>query len=107
MKLIKEKQPNGPYRLGGYSFGGALCVELARNLAQTNHKIESLTIIEGSPDYIKTRIKRFKTVLAVPEEITDHVYFLCYIVKQFIDIDFKEVCFQLDNENEKEHNEYV
>lgn len=34
--LIRERQPRGPYFIGGYSFGGMIAVEVARRLGHEN-----------------------------------------------------------------------
>jgi thioesterase domain-containing protein/acyl carrier protein len=34
--LIRERQPHGPYLVGGYSFGGCIAVEVARRLGAEN-----------------------------------------------------------------------
>ena len=35
-RLIRERQPYGPYFIGGYSFGGCIAVEVARRLGSEN-----------------------------------------------------------------------
>lgn len=44
---IKRKQPQGPYLLGGYSFGATLAFEIARQLRSNNEQIENIFIIDG------------------------------------------------------------
>ncbi len=43
--LIKERQPQGPYFIGGYSFGGCIAVEVARRLGAEN--IAELLLIDA------------------------------------------------------------
>ncbi len=50
IKLIKEHQPVGPYRLWGYSFGARVAFEAACQLEKAGEQVESLCLIApGSP----------------------------------------------------------
>ncbi|WP_138497554.1 amino acid adenylation domain-containing protein [Nostoc sp. PA-18-2419] len=51
---IKTLQPNGPYFLGGYSFGGAVAFEMARQLHEQGEEIGILIILDSCrPGYSK------------------------------------------------------
>jgi thioesterase domain-containing protein len=39
LKQIKARQPNGPYRLCGYSFGGLVAFEIARRLSESGNEV--------------------------------------------------------------------
>ncbi|MGE0221879.1 MAG: alpha/beta fold hydrolase, partial [Acetobacteraceae bacterium] len=41
-------QPQGPYRLGGYSAGGAIAFEMACQLARAGHRVERLTLLDAN-----------------------------------------------------------
>ena len=68
-ELITEHQPTGSYRLGGWSFGGMLAFETARQLAAAGAEIELLFLIdtiiplpdsESTPDVaLRSRLRRF------------------------------------------------
>ena len=45
---IRDVQPNGPYYLGGFCFGGVLAFEMARQLEELGEQIALLAIIEGA-----------------------------------------------------------
>ncbi|GAB3327494.1 hypothetical protein GCM10027299_28180 [Larkinella ripae] len=49
VKLILEKQPDGPYALGGYSLGGIVAYEMARQLKQRGKEVSLLAIIDSYP----------------------------------------------------------
>lgn len=51
---IRSLQPDGPYHLGGYCFGGALAYETARQLATDGHTVALLALIDADP-----RVPRF------------------------------------------------
>ncbi|MEU4834790.1 SDR family NAD(P)-dependent oxidoreductase [Streptosporangium sp. NPDC023615] len=48
---IRSVQPSGPYRLGGWSFGGVLAFEIARRLGAENVELVAL-IDSGLPDEV-------------------------------------------------------
>ncbi len=43
---ILEVQPEGPYRIAGYSFGGLVALEIARQLSGAGHEIEILFLLD-------------------------------------------------------------
>ncbi|MBI6548643.1 non-ribosomal peptide synthetase [Xenorhabdus lircayensis] len=44
---LKKVQPNGPYRLGGHSFGGWLAFEMTRQLVQQGEDIALLALVDS------------------------------------------------------------
>ena len=46
IKAIRQMQPQGPYYLGGWSFGGLVAFEMAQQLRQAGHKIALLAVID-------------------------------------------------------------
>jgi thioesterase domain-containing protein len=46
---IRSVQPAGPYRLGGWSFGGLAAFELARQLQAGGEEVELLAVLDTSP----------------------------------------------------------
>lgn len=69
VELIRQRQPTGPYRLGGWSFGGLLAFETARQLTAAGERVDALFLIdsiiplpdvEPSPeDALRGRLRRF------------------------------------------------
>jgi acetoacetyl-CoA synthetase len=47
VKVIRDHQPEGPYRLAGYSFGGLLAYETARRLTEEGERVEWLGLIDA------------------------------------------------------------
>ena len=45
--LIRQVCPAGPYRLGGWSFGGALAFEAARQLVAAGEQVETVLLIDA------------------------------------------------------------
>jgi len=46
LKEIREVQPQGPYYLGGYSFGGNVAYEMAQQLAAAGERVALLAIFD-------------------------------------------------------------
>ena len=44
---LRTRQPEGPYRLGGWSFGGVLAYEAAQQLTQAGEQVEVLALIDS------------------------------------------------------------
>lgn len=45
LAAIRKRQPAGPYRLGGYHFGGLLALEMARQLERLGESVEMLLLV--------------------------------------------------------------
>lgn len=44
---IKRRQPEGPYIIGGWSAGGVMAYEVARQLVEAGEKVENLVLIDA------------------------------------------------------------
>jgi amino acid adenylation domain-containing protein len=49
-ELIRQDQPNGPYRLAGWSMGGVLAYELARRLESIGEEVACLALLDAPFD---------------------------------------------------------
>ena len=61
IRALKELQPQGPYQLGGFCFGGVVAYEMARQLDAAGEKVALLAILESSPpnlDKLRDRVPR-------------------------------------------------
>ncbi len=47
MQIIKKIQKEGPYYLAGYSFGGMVVFEIARQLEENQDELNALILIEA------------------------------------------------------------
>ena len=47
VEAVQSVQPEGPYLLGGYSFGGIVAFEMAQQLLQQGHGVALLAILDG------------------------------------------------------------
>ena len=48
---LRSVQPDGPYRLAGYCFGGICAYEMARQLRREGEDVELLAIVDVGPGY--------------------------------------------------------
>lgn len=46
-----RREPEGPYHLGGYSFGGILAFEVAQQLLRDGHEVALLVVVDVGPAY--------------------------------------------------------
>lgn len=44
---LRRVQPEGPYRLIGFCFGGTVCLEMAAQLEELGHRVDFMGIIDG------------------------------------------------------------
>lgn len=49
LDALSELQPQGPYILIGYSFGGLICLEMARRLSRSGKHVALLTLVDTYP----------------------------------------------------------
>lgn len=50
LSVVRSRQPEGPYRLGGYSFGALLALEMAQHLRVAGETVDALFLIEAIYD---------------------------------------------------------
>ncbi|MGN6694074.1 MAG: AMP-binding protein, partial [Aquihabitans sp.] len=48
---LRRIQPEGPYHLAGYSFGGVLAFEIARQLVEAGEDVPMLVVVDVGPGY--------------------------------------------------------
>src|SRR4029077_17208311 len=52
LTAIKTRQPNGPYYLCGYSFGGLVAFEMARRLRESGDEVGLLGLFDTMPNFL-------------------------------------------------------
>jgi len=82
LRLIRERQPRGPYHLGGWCFGGVIAYEAARQLQAAGETVAELVLFDSRapiPDNAPadaddaTLLSWFARDLAVPYGKTLHI----------------------------------
>ncbi|MEE8587419.1 MAG: alpha/beta fold hydrolase, partial [Acidobacteriota bacterium] len=49
LEAVAEVQPQGPYLLGGHSFGGVVAFEMARQLLEAGQSVDLLALFDSTP----------------------------------------------------------
>ncbi|HEX8272558.1 MAG TPA: amino acid adenylation domain-containing protein [Longimicrobiaceae bacterium] len=82
LRAMREVQPAGPYRLGGWSMGGVVAFEMARQLEAAGEAVESLALIDSylpalhgraAPVDERVRVRTFAADLGLPPEALELV----------------------------------
>jgi len=63
IKTIREFQPEGPYQIGGWSFGGVVAFEMAQQLVQQGQEVSLLALLDP-----------WVPILLDPSKKIDHLY---------------------------------
>ena len=58
VKALLEFQPDGPYRLGGFCWGGIVALEMARQIQVQGGYVEALLVIDSDPKYVRLKSAR-------------------------------------------------
>ncbi|MFF8848073.1 beta-ketoacyl synthase N-terminal-like domain-containing protein [Streptomyces sp. NPDC015127] len=53
--LIRTVAPHGPYRIGGYSLGGMVALEMAHLLTQAGEQVEKIILLDTLPPQVHAR----------------------------------------------------
>lgn len=52
IKCVQQMQPQGPYRIAGYSFGACVAFEMSSQLQVAGYPVEHLFLFDGSHSYV-------------------------------------------------------
>jgi phthiocerol/phenolphthiocerol synthesis type-I polyketide synthase C len=53
IREIRSIQPHGPYLLGGWSFGGIVCLEMAHQLTMQNESVDIIALVDSAPNVFR------------------------------------------------------
>lgn len=67
---IRRRQPTGPYRLCGYSFGGVVASEIACQLAAMGHKVDFVALFDSHLHHRETVTARARRHFAALTELS-------------------------------------
>ena len=62
MQEIRKIQPEGPYRIGGYSFGGLVAYEMAQQLEAQGEEMALLALFDTYPGKVQSRGSQLKNL---------------------------------------------
>lgn len=77
VRELRRFQPRGPYRLGGYCFGGVVAYEMARRLMQEGERVTMLALMNCSPPNSQYDVFPW-TPVAIWRFITNFCYWVAY-----------------------------
>jgi thioesterase domain-containing protein/acyl carrier protein len=98
---ILAVQPEGPYFLGGYSFGGLVVFEIARQLQARGHTIALLALLDSYPREtdVETSVGRVGTSPAPTEMVKDYAEPMMRMVEELghywkkqVSLSYEELC---------------
>ena len=90
LKEIQAIQPRGPYFLGGFSFGGLVVFEMARQLYRQGQQIAFLALLDpplppqrqGSPSFSPSLFHSLTNSIPIREKVTRHTHILSLLGPQ-------------------------
>ena len=85
---VRHIQPDGSYRIAGYSMGAMVAFEMALQLQSKGHVIDQLILLDGSHAFVNAYVSLQKQRL-VGAEVDCQI--LCGFMMQFVQIDHKQV----------------
>jgi amino acid adenylation domain-containing protein len=68
IKEIRALQPEGPYNIGGYSLGGLIAFEMARQLQADGQEVGVLALLDTYPGKPKSTKLLLSTLLTLPRQ---------------------------------------
>uniref|UniRef100_A0A8C6P2E4 Fatty acid synthase n=1 Tax=Nothobranchius furzeri TaxID=105023 RepID=A0A8C6P2E4_NOTFU len=88
---IQQLQRDGPYRIGGYSFGACVAFEMCSQLQMQHQPVERLFLLDGSHSYVAAYTKSYRAKLTPGKESEAETEALCAFVQQFSDTEYKKL----------------
>lgn len=65
VQCVRQTQPEGPYRIAGYSFGACVAFEMCSQLQEAQCPVEYLFLFDGSHSYVAAHTKVGETLRCV------------------------------------------
>jgi len=66
LREIRRVQPEGPYRIGGYSFGGLVAYEMAQQLLAQDQEVGLLALFDTYPGKMESRSSQLRNLRKLP-----------------------------------------
>jgi thioesterase domain-containing protein/acyl carrier protein len=63
LREIKARQPNGPYCLCGYSFGGLVAFEIARRLSESGNEVGFVGLFDTGMSSLRWRLRAWLSII--------------------------------------------
>lgn len=91
VKCIRQVQPDGPYRIAGYSFGACVAFEMCSQLQTQNLPVEYLFLFDGSHSYVAAYTQSYRAKLTPGKESEAETEALCAFIQQFTGIAYNKL----------------
>uniref|UniRef100_A0A8P4GFA7 Fatty acid synthase n=1 Tax=Dicentrarchus labrax TaxID=13489 RepID=A0A8P4GFA7_DICLA len=91
VNCIRQVQPDGPYRIAGYSFGACVAFEMVSQLQAQNRPVEYLFLFDGSHSYVAAYTKSYRAKLTPGKESEAETEALSAFIQQFTGIEYKKL----------------
>ncbi|XP_059181217.1 LOW QUALITY PROTEIN: fatty acid synthase [Centropristis striata] len=91
VSCIRQIQPEGPYRIAGYSFGACVAFEMCSQLQTHNLPVDSLFLFDGSHSYVAAYTQSYRAKLTPGKESEAETEALCAFVQQFTGIAYNKL----------------
>uniref|UniRef100_A0A8B9FZJ9 Fatty acid synthase n=1 Tax=Amazona collaria TaxID=241587 RepID=A0A8B9FZJ9_9PSIT len=91
---MKQIQPEGPYRIAGYSFGACVAFEMCSQLQDqqnASHALNSLFLFDGSHSFVAAYTQSYRAKLAQGNEAALETEALRAFVQQFTGIEYNKL----------------
>lgn len=91
---IKQVQPEGPYRVAGYSFGACVAFEMCSQLQAQQGPApahNNLFLFDGSHTYVLAYTQSYRAKLTPGCEAEAEAEAICFFIKQFVDAEHSKV----------------
>ncbi|XP_046888952.1 fatty acid synthase isoform X1 [Hypomesus transpacificus] len=91
VQSITQEQPEGPYRIAGYSFGACVAFEMASQLQAQGRPVEYLFLFDGSHSYVAAYTQSYRAKLTPGKESEAETEALCAFIQQFTGIEYNKL----------------
>ncbi|KAM7371282.1 hypothetical protein PAMP_010767 [Pampus punctatissimus] len=88
---VRRVQPDGPYRIAGYSFGACVAFEMCSQLQSQNQLVEYLFLFDGSHSYVAAYTQSYRAKLTPGKESEAETEALCAFIQQFTGIEYSKL----------------
>lgn len=91
VSCIRQMQPEGPYRIAGYSFGACVAFEMCCQLQTLKQPVEHLFLFDGSHSYVAAYTQTYRAKLTPGKESEAETEAMCAFIQQFTDIEYSKL----------------
>uniref|UniRef100_A0A8C2CHT2 Fatty acid synthase n=1 Tax=Cyprinus carpio TaxID=7962 RepID=A0A8C2CHT2_CYPCA len=91
VECVRQVQPEGPYRIAGYSFGACVAFEMCSQLQAAKCPVEYLFLFDGSHSYVAAYTQSYRAKLTPGKESEAETEALCAFIQQFTGIEYNKL----------------